>query len=73
MALPEIVTVAEEKLVNVLVGSSLAGSTGINFVELNVYLETAALGASLTAAVFAMFFQIRRWYRGRQAKDFLKD
>ena len=60
------VTAVEEKVVNVLAGTSLASGTGVSLVDFNVYLETGTLVVGLTAGLFALFFQIRRWYRGRQ-------
>ena len=62
-----IVKVAEEKAVNALAGTSIATGTGMSLVDLNVYLETGTLIVGFTAGIFALFFQIRRWYRGRQA------
>ena len=62
----DVVTVAEQKIVHVLTATPFISLFGYNFMSLNEFLETATLVVGLTAGVFAMFFQVRRWWRGRK-------
>jgi hypothetical protein len=39
---------------------------GYNFVSLNELLQTITLLIGITSGLFALFFQVRRWYRGRK-------
>lgn len=57
-----------DKAVNYLAGTSAFTGFGMSLVDFNTYLETATMIVGLTAGLFALFFQVRRWYRGRQAQ-----
>lgn len=46
-------------------GTVAIGAWTLNLTDLNVILETATLGIGLIAGVFALFFHIRRYRRGR--------
>ncbi len=63
----------EEKVVNALAGTSIASGTSMTLVDFNVYLETGTLIVGFTAGLFALFFQARRWYRGRKVKQLLEE
>lgn len=56
----------QERLVDGLAGTSLTAGISMNLADFNVMLETAVLVIGLVAGVFAMFFQIRRYYRGKK-------
>lgn len=55
----------QERLVDGLAGISLTSGVGMNLADFNVILETATLSIGLVAGVFALFFQVRRYYRGK--------
>ena len=61
------VTPAQEKVADVLTATPIVSLFSYNFMTLNEVLETATLIIGLIAGLFAMFFHIRRWYRGRKA------
>lgn len=63
----------QERLVDGLAGTSLTAGVGMNLAELNVILETATLTIGLIAGVFALFFQVRRYYRGKKRDKALAD
>ncbi len=56
----------QERVVDTLAGTSLTAGVGMNLAELNVVLETVTLSVGLVAGVFALFFQVRRYYRGKK-------
>lgn len=56
----------QERLVDGLAGISLTSGVGMNLADFNVILETATLSIGLVAGVFALFFQVRRYFRGRK-------
>ena len=57
----------EQKVVDVLTATPFLSIAGVNFMALNELLETATLTVGFIAGVFAMFFHVRRWWRGRKA------
>ena len=57
---------AQEKVVDALAATPFVSVLGINFMNLNELLETATLAIGFITGLFVMFFQIRRWYRGRK-------
>ncbi len=56
----------QERVVDTLAGTSLTAGVGMNLADLNVILETVTLTIGLIAGVFALFFQVRRYYRGKK-------
>lgn len=56
----------QERLVDGLAGTSLTAGVSMNLANLNAVLETATLAVGLAAGAFALFFQIRRYFRGKK-------
>ena len=56
----------QERLVDGLAGISLTSGVSMTLADFNVILETATLTVGLIAGAFAMFFQVRRYYRGKK-------
>ncbi len=56
----------QERAVDTLAGTSLTAGVSMNLADLNVILETVTLTIGLIAGVFALFFQVRRYYRGKK-------
>lgn len=63
----------QERAVDGLAGTSLTAGITMNLADFNVILETATLTVGFIAGAFAMFFQIRRWYRGKAMNVILKE
>lgn len=57
----------QQKAADVLTGAAITTYAGVSLTDLNLYLETASLALSVIAALFAVFFHVRRWWRERQA------
>lgn len=62
-----------ERVVDGLAGTSLTAGVGVNLADFNIILETATLTIGLIAGVFALFFQVRRYYRGKTMNAALKE
>ena len=56
----------QERLVDGLAGTSLTAGVSMTLADFNVILETATLTIGLIAGVFALFFQVRRYRRGKK-------
>ena len=63
----------QERLVDGLAGTSLTVGVSMTLADFNVILETATLTIGLIAGAFAMFFQVRRYYRGKTMNEALKE
>lgn len=63
----------QERVVDGLAGTSLTVGISMNLADFNVILETATLTIGLIAGAFAMFFQVRRYYRGKTMTAALKE
>ena len=63
----------QERVVDGLAGTSLTAGVGMTLADFNIILETATLTIGLIAGVFALFFQARRWYRGKTMNAALKE
>ena len=57
---------AQENIVDALATTPLVSVAGVNLISLNELLETATLAVGFVAGLFALFFQVRRWYRARK-------
>jgi hypothetical protein len=62
----------EQKIVDIVSAIPFASVFGYNFMTLNELLETATLTIGLLSGVFALFFHIRRWYRGKKREKLTK-
>ena len=56
----------QEKIVDIASGSALTAGITMNIAEYNVVMEAVTLTLGAIAALFSLFFHIRRWYRGRK-------
>jgi len=56
----------QEKLVDAVTTVPFISLFGYNFMTLNELLETTTLCVGLIAAIFSLFFHIRRYFRGRK-------
>lgn len=56
----------QERVADTLSGGSLSVGVAMTVADYNAIMEAATLTVGLIAGIFAMFFHIRRWYRGRQ-------
>ena len=63
----------QERVVDGLAGTSLTAGVSMSLADFNVILETATLTIGLIAGAFAMFFQVRRYYRGKTMNEALKE
>ncbi len=63
----------QERLVDGLAGTSLTAGVSMTLADFNVMLETATLTVGFIAGAFAMFFQVRRHYRGKTMNEALKE
>lgn len=59
-------TPVQERVVDGITTIPFVSIFGYNFLTLNEFLETATLLVGLLSGIFALFFHIRRWWRGRQ-------
>ncbi len=63
----------QERMVDTLAGTSLTAGVSMTLADFNTILETATLTIGLIAGVFALFFQVRRYYRGKTMNAALKE
>ena len=63
----------QERVVDTLAGTSLTAGISMTLADFNIILETATLTIGLIAGAFALFFQIRRYYRGKTMNAALKE
>jgi hypothetical protein len=56
----------QEKVVDAITAVPFLSLFGYNFITLNEFLETATLIIGLVSGLFALFFNVRRWWRERK-------
>ena len=56
----------QERIVDGMSGAALSIGTTMTLTDYNALMEAVTLTLGAIAALFSLFFHIRRWYRGRQ-------
>lgn len=63
---PAIPSQVQERAADFLGSGGLLAGITMNLTEYNVLMEAVTLTLGAIAALFSLFFHIRRWYRGRK-------
>ena len=59
---------AQERIADGL-GALALGSWTLNLTDINLILETVTLALGAVAALFSLFFHVRRWWRTKKANS----
>lgn len=59
----------QEMAANAAAAGAVSASVSVKLIELNLYLETITLALGALAGLFALGFQIRRYYRQKKQKN----
>ena len=68
-----VMTPVQERAADALGSGGLLAGIAMNLSEYNVLMESITLTLGAVAALFSLFFHIRRWYRGRKRDSELKN